>query len=294
MLTSFDWLRRCDTGAELLAVLEYLRKEPNFLSSYGEEIGPPHFALDGPCRRCWIYPRLSPQAHYCQPCQAILTKAHRLGHLSRRSIVLWGFVNRLPRQLQTGEGFSTVRVLGTYIRDPNHFLLMIHRRALKPWMQEVALYHGHSLKGILQIFPPTAFGRGPKMGEIICRAAHHEARFPMDQLRVRFYSAPHQVLIPHVRDQKGILTFEVTEFLSLLEMATVFRTLLSPEAQQILYELLNLEDASREQFYWGRFWGYLSPEARDMLNAWAIRQWPKSRVKLLYELTNYVAFYQSH
>ena len=114
----------------------------------------------------------------------------------------------------------------------------------------------------------------------------------MQRLRVRFFSAPYPLLRPHTRDQLGLLTFDVSEFLSLLEMAAVFRTLLRPEAQQVLHELLNLDDASEEQFYWGRFLGYLSPEAKDMLSAWRIRQWPKNRIKLLYELVNYVAFYQ--
>ena len=76
-------------------------------------------------------------------------------------------------------------------------------------------------------------------------------------------------------------------------MASVFRTLLRPEAQQVLHALLTLEDSSEELFYWGRFLGYLSPEAKDMLSAWRIRGWPKNRIKLLYELVNYVAFYQS-
>ena len=116
----------------------------------------------------------------------------------------------------------------------------------------------------------------------------------MDQLRVRFYSAPHQIMKPHTRDKQGLLTFEVSEFLSLLEMAAVFRTILRPTEQELLYQLVNLEDTSEEQFYWGRFMGFLSQEAKDMLNAWRIRQWPKGRIKLLYELVDYVAFYPTH
>jgi hypothetical protein len=132
------------------------------------------------------------------------------------------------------------------------------------------------------------------MGDILCKAVQHEARFPMDQLRVRFYSAPYQIMQPHTRDRQGLLTFEVSEFLSLLEMAAVFRTMLRPEEQASLYELLNLKDTSEEQFYWGRFMGHLSKEAKDMLSAWRIRQWPRNQIKLLYELVDYVAFYQTH
>ncbi len=295
MLRGFDWLRRSRTGAELLATLQHLEEKPDLFAQ--EEIGPPHSALDGPCQRCWIYPR-SPSRRrrtnrYCKPCQAILARAGRLGHISRRSIVIWGGVNQLPKQLERGEGFHDSRVLSTYVHEQNHFLLMMHRLELKAWLRELVIYHGADLKGLVQILPTTGIGRGIGMGDILCRAAHHEARFSMDRLRVRFFSAPHQLLRPHARDQLGLLTFEVSEFLSLLEMAAVFRTLLRPEVQQVLHELLNLDDASEEQFYWGRFLGYLTPEAKDMLSAWRIRQWSKHRIKLLYELVSYVAFYQS-
>ena len=294
MLSSFDWLRRSRTGAELLATLEYLTDKPDLFPG-GEEIGPPHSALDGPCQRCWVYSRLSsPWQNYCQSCQAILDRAGRLGHISRQSIVIWSLVNRLSKQLQMGEGFSDHHIFGAYAHDENHFLLMMPQRELKAWLQELVIYHGSDLKGLVQILPTTGARKGMGMGDILCRAVYHEARFPMDQLRVRFYSAPYQILQPHTRDQRGLLTFEVSEFLSLLEMAAVFRTMLRPEEQASLYELLNLEDTSEEQFYWGRFMGHLGQEAKDMLSAWRIRQWPRNRVKLLYELVDYVAFYQTY
>jgi len=193
-----------------------------------------------------------------------------------------------------GEGFDDYHVLGAYVHDENHFLLMMPRHELKPWLQELVIYHGSDLKGLIQILPTTGAGKGVNMGDVLCRAVYHEARFPMDQLRVRFFSAPHQILMPHTRDKQGLLTFEVSEFLSVLEMAAVFRTILRPQEQASLYELLNLEDTSEEQFYWGRFMGFLTQEAKDMLNAWRIRQWPRNRIKLLYELVNYVAFYQTY
>ncbi len=130
------------------------------------------------------------------------------------------------------------------------------------------------------------------MGDILCRAIHHEATFPMDQLRVRFYSSPYQLLRPHTRERQGLLTFEVSEFLRLMEMAAVFRALLKPEEQQALHELLDLDDSVEEQFYWGRLVGHLTQEAKDMLSAWRIRTWPENRIKLLYELIDYVFLHQ--
>jgi hypothetical protein len=110
---------------------------------------------------------------------------------------------------------------------------------------------------------------------------------------VQFYAAPYQVMKVSLREQQDRLTFEVDEFLRLLELAAVFRTVLRPEEQQALYKLLKLNDPAEELFYWGRFLGYLSQEAKDMLNAWKIRQWSGSQVELLYELVEYVEFYSA-
>jgi hypothetical protein len=300
MLSSFDWIRRSRTGAELLATLKHLAAEPDRLSRE-RKIGPPHSALNSPCQRCWIYPCMprSDQEDdvYCEFCKAILDGTRGLGNISRQSVVIWGFVNRLPKQFQNGaggrgeegaKGKGSKPFLGAYVHDENRFLLMMYRRELKPWLQELVLYNGADLRGLVQILPTIGSGRGTSMGEILCRTIHHEANFPMDQLRVRFYSDPSQVLKPHIRDRQGLLTFEVSEFLNLLEMTKVFRVLLRPEEQKMLYELLTIGKNLEEQFHWGRFQGHLSQEAKDMLNAWNIRHWPKDRIKLLYELTDYV------
>lgn len=306
MLKAFDWLRLCRSGAELIATLRLLQRDPDLFAQ--EEIGPPHSALLGPCRRCHIYPRFVAPARarhgeaeveqisrrprrVCQTCRGVLTGAYQLRELSRQTLFIWANVNRLPRQFTGSSGFGDSRILGVYVHDPHHFLLAMRRQGLKNWFQELALYHGASLRGLIQILPSTGAGRGISMSDVLSRVVHQESRFAADQLWVRFFSAPHQVLAPHTRDQSGLLTFEGTEFLSLLEMAAVFRTILPPDAQEVLQDLLRLDDPAEEQFYWGRLLGYLTPEARDMLSAWRIRQWPKSRVKLLYELIDYVAFY---
>ncbi len=293
MLNGFDWVRRARSGAELLATLEYLEKEPGLLLTQ-EEIGPPHSAFYGPCQRCWIYPREPSPQHtrlYCAACRVILERAGRLGEVSRQAVVIWGLVNRLPRLLQ-GQGFRDSRIIGAFVWDEKHFLVLMPRKELKPFLQELVLYHGPELKGLLQIVPTTAPHGDWSMADALCRIVHHEANFALDRLRVRFYSAPYQVMIPHVRDRQGILTFEMGEFLSALEMAAVFRTVLRPEEQTALRELLKINRPEETAFYWGRLIGCLSQEARDMLSAWNVRQWPKEQIRLLYELVEYVAFYQ--
>lgn len=289
MLSSFDWVRRSRTGAELLATLKYLEEEPELLLDK-QELGPPHSALHGPCQRCWIYPR-KPKALHCQACQAILNRARTLGSLSRQLVVVWGFVNRLPRQLQ--DGFRDSRIIVFFTHDDHHVLVMLPRKELKPFIQELVLYHGLDLKGLLQIVPTAGAHGDVGMADVLCHLVHHEANFSMDRLRVRFYSAPYQVTVPHVRERRGILTFDVTEFLSALEMAAVFRTVMRPDEQAMLHELLKIDRPDEAAFYWGRLMGFLSPEAKDMLSAWNVRQWSRAQVRLLYELVEYVAFYQS-
>jgi hypothetical protein len=166
--------------------------------------------------------------------------------------------------------------------------MMMGRRKLKPWLQNLILYHGGEIKGLVLIFPTVGTASKVTMGEMLCRAIHYEPRVLSDRLWVQFYSAPYQLLKPRARDREGLLTFEAADFLSLLEMTEVFRALLYPAEQQQLYDLLDLDDPKEEPFYWGRFLGQLHQQAKDMLSAWRIRQWPKSRIKLLYELVNYV------
>ena len=115
---------------------------------------------------------------------------------------------------------------------------------------------------------------------------------PMGQMHVHFYSNPFQLLNPQKRDRQGMLTFEVSDLLNLLEMAEIFRALLRPEEQQELFELLKLEAKGEAQFYWGRFLGRLEQRTRDMLTAWKMRQWEKSRVRIFYELLDYANFFQ--
>lgn len=293
MPSRFDWLRRSQTGAELLATLQYLAAHPD-LPADGGEIGPPPSALRGPCLRCWIYPRSAKKRHarYCPTCQSILDQAHKLGSVSRYSVVVWGFVNQLPRQLVSG-GFHDSHVLDPYVHDENHFLLMLYQRELRPWLQELVIYNGDDLKGFIQVFPTTG-AKDNGMGDLLCRIVQNEARFPMDRLRVRFFSDTRQIFTPGFYEREGVLTFEVAEFLNILEMASVFRSLLRPEEQENLYQVLKMGTTSEAQFYWGRFVGSLGPEARDMLNAWRLRQWSEPQINLLYELIEYVGFYQSH
>ncbi|MCX7670932.1 MAG: hypothetical protein N2439_12775, partial [Anaerolineae bacterium] len=146
MLTRFDWLRRSRTGPELLATIRYLN-ETATLPTAESEPGPPPSLLAGPCARCWIYARAT--GRYCPTCQAILDRAWKLRDAVLRSVLIWGYVNRLPT-VWSADPSSDQAQADLYIHDNRHFLLMLRQRELKPWLQELALRHGGGLKGLLQ------------------------------------------------------------------------------------------------------------------------------------------------
>jgi hypothetical protein len=287
MLNTFDWLRRSDNGAELLATLDLIKHAVFSVKVPG--LGAPLSALNGPCQRCYIYARCGPHELYCSFCKMILARAKRVAFISRKSVIIWAAVNQLPKAWREGNAVTPKYLLGSYVHDQNRFLAMLERRKLKPWLQDFILYHGADLNGLFQIFPPLFVGGQIGMSGVLCFAVHHGPRVPMERMMVQFYSSPFQLLKPRERDRQGLLTYEAAEFLSLLEMAEVFRAKLFPHEQRQLQELLHLNDAKEEQFYWGRFLGQLHQEAKDMLAAWRIRQWPKSRIALLYELIDYAA-----
>jgi hypothetical protein len=291
MRDNLPWLLRARTGAELLATVKTLNAEPGLFAQLGE-IGAPHSALDGPCRRCWIYPHIiepSPRS-YCPFCQAVIDRSRTLTNASHSSIVAWVSASELPRHLIGRAGVYTRTFFHASILDDRHFLLILPKRDLKLWLQETILYDA-DLCGLIQIIPTVGLAGPHSMGDMLSRLMYYESGFPTDQMWVKFYAAPYQVFKPREREREGLLTFDIADFLSVLEQATVFRSLLLPEAQKLLYELLNLEDDTEEQFYWGRMLTYLSAEAKDMLNAWRIRQWPRGRLRLLYTLLEYVEFY---
>ncbi len=288
MLEPFDWIRLSRSGAELLATLHYIEAHPELPAS-GGELAPPRSALHQPCARCGLYPRLEKQ-RFCEVCKTILNWGHQLYLHARQVTLVWGYVTQLPRQLRGGSPFPAGTTLRIYVHDAQHFLAVLPQKQLQPWLQELALYNGAELKGLLQIFPGSS-GKHTPMNELLIRVTHHEARFPPDRLRVRFLAAPHYIYHLQEFDREGVLTFELADFLSTLEMAAIFRTLLLPDEQAALRELLKLRDDAEAQFYWGRFLGQIKPEVRDMLNAWRIRRWSKAQVELLYRLSDYVKFY---
>lgn len=293
MLATFDWLRRSRSSAELLTAMRFFAAKPGFNSGELLESGAPFSALNGPCQRCFVYAKaqsLGEPERYCKFCKMILAKKRGVEKIAGNTLIIWGLAPELARQFHNSEGALHRRTLANFVPADDRFLLMLKKRDLKDWLQELALYHGSDLRGVLQIFPGVAEKSPLPLGALLCWAARRESALAAGGFYVQFFARPLQLMKPRYRDRMGMLTFEVSAFLNLLGMAEVFRTLLFPNEQQQLYELLHLKNPKEEQFYWGRFLGGLSQEAKDMLAQWRIRQWPKSQVQSLYELIEYVPF----
>jgi len=294
MLTKFDWFRRCRTGTELLATLKYFSNNPNFdLTKLN--FGAPFSATGKLCQRCRIYApvRTSRKYHrFCFLCNEILTLKNRVKSQSHNAVIVWGYVNQISRRLQ--EKNPSNFFYGIYLHENQRFLAAMHRQHLREWLQDLVLYSGTKLKGLIQIFSSLGIHRNLNMGDYLSWAVHHEANLSMNELWIRFYTEPHQIINPKIRDQLGLLTYNISEFISMLEMVEVFRAKLRPDEQEQLYELLLLENPTEEHFFWGRFLGELSQGAKDMLSAWNIRKWEKKQVNFFYNLIKYVILPQSN
>lgn len=291
MLSTFDWIRLCNTGAELIATLNIFQGRKTDRFPEEKALAGPTTLFDPPCFRCWMHAVDDERERpYCRTCHDVITESKRWGRKSTHTVVVWGHVNQLPKQLELREGFYEKGSLGAFVLDENHFMLLIERYQLKPWLQELLLYHGSELKGLIQLLPTTGMAARESMNDLICRAVLQDSRFPMNMLRIRFFSRPFQLFAPHKRDNEGLLTFDVNTFLEYLQMAFIFKSLLRPEDQQLLRELIELENPADGRFQWGRFTGSLQPEARDMIDSWNIRSWSQSQVTLIYELLDYVEY----
>ncbi len=288
MLTNFDWLRICRDGSELLAVLELIATQPHILSQE-TQLGHPLAGLTHPCQRCWILPKQeSFRKNFCQTCSDIQRHKKKFSKQAYHSVIIWGEVNQIPRPVH--DCFRQKNFWG-FVRDPQHFLAVLPKIKLKFWLQDIMVYHGSEIEGVLVIFPTAGESPRGNMSDVLCTYIFDASRtIPNNRLWVRFYPRPFDFFNANTREKHGLIPLEITEFIHMLEMASIFRSLLRPDIRDILFTLLKIEDFQEEQFYWGRFMAKLTPESKDMLNAWNIRRWPKEHVKLLYDLTIFVPF----
>ncbi len=285
MLDGFDWIRRCATGSELAATLaveqEGERPEEALV------LAPPVSALAPACLRCRVFAP-APDSQYCPYCRVVVRRAKSMQQYSRKALVAYAFVNR-PASALAGEAPSPAYA---FQRDASRVLVAAPRRGLLEWLQRLLLRYGDELKGFLQICRTTGANESPSMGEVISFMSQRETLFAMDRLRVQFFASPYLLFHRSELDRRDALTFEASEFLGLLKMALSLRRLLRPEEQDALRRMLLARRPEQERFSWGRFMGQLDPAARSMLDAWRLRAWSKERLKLFFNLRDYVDYYR--
>jgi len=294
MQSIFDWIRFCRTGGEVIATLEYFKHNPVDRLAEIKALAGPITADQAPCSRCWRHPAYSRKAGayraHCRTCEWIVKTAGSRSQQSSHSIVIWGHVDRLPEHLVSQSGlYGRVDVLSHHT-DSRHFLLVMDRRTVREWIRETMLYHGSDLKGFIQCFPTSGQMVSGNMGERICVAAHYDNLFPMDRLLIRLYVKTQYLDHPSRFQNKGIFTYAVQEFIRMLDMAAIFRSLLNPQEQELLKTLAAVKSEDESRFSWGRLIGALSPEARDMLSSWNFRSWTQDQIATLYAFFDYVDF----
>jgi hypothetical protein len=284
MLTAFDLLRLSKTGAELLSTLRLLPKIE--MSLHNMSMGVPYSAMYGPCKRCWIYAR-SPQLNLCESCNAIESLSKDIYEHIKNSVIIWAYITE-PLTLLTNNFINPNETLAYHNVDDEHLLIITKKASIKDWLQNLALAYGDEIRGLIQIFP--TMGQGPTIGmaDILNRAAHQEKIITHDRLWIRFFPKPWQLVEAKKRDDLGILTFSINEFIDVMETTRVFHDLIPFKQRHLLYEILNEPESSNNPFYWGRFTRSLNQASRDMLDAWGMREWAVPKVQLLYDLLDYV------
>lgn len=278
MFTPLNWLRLAASGREVYNTIALLNKNADlFLRG---QVGAPYNGIDYPCMRCHFHARITPSDDYCPACSQVMrTRAP----LNQHHFVLWGAVNQITEHtLQIENGVA-------YAVDEQHFILTAQARSLRPWLEQIALYYGYEWLGYLQICPTVGKGYRPAMGEILTTIIASDKTYPLDKLRLRFYSRAWHSLMDDVA-MAGYQTFDLPGFLQQLEIASLYRSKFMPDEQQMIAQISQVKDAQEAQFLWSRLLGQLSAEQADLINLWRMRSWSLARHELLQSTLDYVAY----
>ncbi|MGK5092310.1 hypothetical protein WDW89_09915 [Deltaproteobacteria bacterium TL4] len=291
MLKKFDWLRLSKNGTELLSTISLLTERPEVVDN-DLELGSPPSALSVPCQRCGIYAP-APKKKYCPACLFIHQCSPRHHKRSHQAVFVWGVLNEIPWNLRKTDASAASSFLNCVL-DDSHFVVALQQRQLKQWLQNFLLAHGLDVQGQLYVFPSIGNSLDIHMGDFLRIAIPQRLQQKSHNLQLFFYPNPYRYILEYLKGSAKRHFFEVSEFLNLLEMAELFRALLRPNEQQELYKLLMSSKTQQDSFYWGRFLGSVDLRVKDMLESWRMKQWPRHRIHLLYELFPYVEYFQIH
>lgn len=289
MLRPFDIIRRVNTGTELVAALRLLPQITDWLDEL--DLGQPYSGCFGPCTRCWIYPQQN-DSELCQICAAITVSKEGLHELVSQLVVIWGYSTTPCWDFAKGPLLPD-NTIGHYMPDPEHFFILAPKKNIKAWLQSLALQYGEQFKGLLQLVPTMGKGERLCMGDVISRAVHQETVKLHDACWVRFFPQAWQILEAKKLDEKGQLTYQLSDFIDFMEGARVFHTVLPRRSRDMLHELLTgkIENVA---FYWGRFLRNVDQQTRDLIDAWQLRTWSIPKIDTLYQLREYVYPTKNH
>lgn len=284
MLALFDYICRCKTGSELYGALKIKNQIKQHLDD--QNIGVPCTAVYGPCQRCWIYD-CNVGEEYCPLCNSILE--HSQGHnlVFQDITLIWYDFDLFPTSI---EKILPEDHIGFIPLNYRSGLIMCMRSSIQNWLRSLTLKYGSLIKGLLQIFPTMGQGNIVGMGDILSTAKSQSKSLQFNNLWVRFYPEAWQLLDTKRREELGILTFEISDFISLIEKSKIYKEVIPNRFRNDIFELITKQDIDSESYYWGKLKRSLNKKAIDLIDSWKLKNWDKNKVELLYELSNYTTY----
>ena len=193
----------------------------------------------------------------------------------------------LDQLWSTLEDFLPKNVIGHIDLDYRSGLIMCYRKDIQSWLQDLVLFYGESLKGMLEIFPTMGQGSIIGMGDILSTAKHEASSLSYNKMWIRFYPESWQLLETKKRHDNGILTFSLSEFIAFIEKANVFKEIIPYRFRSDIYDLIVNSNIKSESYYWGKLKRSLNKKSIDLIDSWQLKAWNKEQLEILYELSNY-------
>lgn len=291
MLNLSDRLYRCCTGPELLGAVRWFRHHKCHYNNDTLPLPPVRTALSSLCVRCNLDAvaadgNMKNEEMLCPFCLAVSKEARQVQRQIRHFFCILGRTKHMPWNLQQS---SPVPAYKEIIQlEKEYFLFMLERHDLGPWLSELLLEHGEEYQAVLTLFPTTG-KTYPSMGDSLRLARHYTARIPLPVSGVSICLYAHSRHILRSPESEVALNSPLEEFLQYINMAVQFRRYIHPGDQEELQYIL-LEDRENLRFHYGRLLSRLQPEAREMLETWAVRQWTKEQVSHFFSMLPFARF----
>lgn len=291
MLTLSDRLYRCCTGPELLGAVRWFRQHGFHYNSDPLPLPPVRTALSSLCVRCGLDAvtadgNRKDEDMFCSFCLDVSKEARQMQRQIRYFFCILGRAKHMPWNLQQRSPVPAYKEIIQLGKE--YFLFMLEKHDVGPWLSELLLEHGEEYQAVLTLFPTTGKSH-PSMGDSLRLARHYTARLPLpvSGTSICLYAHSHHILRSPASEVA--LTCSLEQFLQYINMAVLFRGHIYPNEQEELRYIL-LEDRDNLRFHYGRLLSRLQPEAREMLDTWAVRQWTKEQVSHFFSILPFARY----